>query len=187
MSSAQNVPETPPLNGDPGEGQDDHEVYRLFEQYPFSADEQFRVGSSFEGLEVVIQNAAQQGKTQEQLNELRLQAQLFFFARQVSRQTKGALDDDCDDCRRTGHTVTRAGYRRYKDAQHVSSNAAQEPRQPSFAEIVELVKAGQTHLVPNNKVVPEGLNTNQPTISTKVSRAKPWESAVENTAPENTA
>jgi hypothetical protein len=47
----------------------------------------------------------------------------------------------------------------------------------SFAELKELIETGNVDKIPNNKIIPEGLNDAPPSQSTAPARKKPWEAA----------
>ncbi|KZW00365.1 hypothetical protein EXIGLDRAFT_830774 [Exidia glandulosa HHB12029] len=132
-----------------GAAENPTDVYAQFEQYDFDADIAFQ-----NGLASIVVGAQEQGKSEDEVADIVGRAKAFYF----SRTTGQALDWDA--------------YRTHK------ASRPAEARQLSFNEIVELVKSGQTHLVPNNKTVPEGLNNGPSTTSSATARAKPWEAAV---------
>ena len=52
-----------------------------------------------------------------------------------------------------------------------SEDADQNAKVLSFAEISALIESGQTHLIPNNEIIPQGLNVRKisPTVTTILS------------------
>jgi len=52
-----------------------------------------------------------------------------------------------------------------------------ETRVLSFAELKELIETGNVDKIPNNKVIPEGVNDAPPSQSIAPTRKKPWENA----------
>jgi len=55
------------------------------------------------------------------------------------------------------------------------SNGDEETRVLTFAELKELIETGNVDKIPNNKIIPEGLNEATPSESTAALPKKPWE------------
>ncbi|KAJ7056929.1 hypothetical protein C8F01DRAFT_1152789 [Mycena amicta] len=50
-----------------------------------------------------------------------------------------------------------------------------EPVVLTFAQLKALIEAGKEDEIPNNKIIPEGLNEQSPSVSSAPVRRKPWE------------
>jgi len=143
---------------DPSQPSNNEALYE-FSIYPFSTDPVFQ-----EGLQSIVSSA--HGKSAEELEYVIGQAKAFYFARA------------------TGHKIIWEHYVEWKKS-HTSpfpgapidppaeDPSAEDPasmvanarigeteasRPLSFQQITELIKSGQTHLIPNNKVIPEALH-----------------------------
>ncbi|KAF7293040.1 hypothetical protein MIND_01203400 [Mycena indigotica] len=73
-----------------------------------------------------------------------------------------------------------------QEAQNTSSipsadnDTDSEPVVLSFTQLKALIEAGKEDEIPNNKVIPDGLNEQPPSISSAAAKKKPWEISAEN-------
>ncbi|KAF8513721.1 hypothetical protein BU17DRAFT_95079 [Hysterangium stoloniferum] len=141
-----------------------------FSTYPFEGDAVFQ-----EGLQSII--SAAQGKSSGELEDIIGRAKTFYFARITGRKVTwenylewrkshplGPFPDPPSDL---PGTVPKS---MVVDGSDIGNTEVL-----SFQRITELIQTGQTHLIPNNKVIPDGLHNEPPTQSAQVARKKPWE------------
>ncbi|KZT34103.1 hypothetical protein SISSUDRAFT_1053345 [Sistotremastrum suecicum HHB10207 ss-3] len=124
------------------------DVLRQFHEYPFSTDNVFQ-----EGLKSVL---AAEGTADEQ-EEIIGRAKAYYFS-QISGQ--------------------ELSWEAIKAASNPSSNppsSSEEQRPLTLAELTNLIQTGQTHLIPNNKLLPSGTSAESPSPSSAGLRKKPWE------------
>ncbi|KAF8523647.1 hypothetical protein JB92DRAFT_1549151 [Gautieria morchelliformis] len=144
-----------------------------FSVYPFSTDPVFQAG-----LRSIVSSTP--GESSDELENIIGQAKVFYFART------------------TGYQVTWKNYLEWRkshpspgpDNQAISAGAGSEAcgtaspgeeggksAQLTFQQITDLINTGQTHLIPNNNLIPEALHGDPPSESTNPTRRKPWEQA----------
>ncbi|KIJ26508.1 hypothetical protein M422DRAFT_55503 [Sphaerobolus stellatus SS14] len=147
--------------------------FNEFSSYKFFEDPAFQ-----EGLQSIISSS--QASSAEELENVIGRAKAFYFTRA------------------TGRTVTWEEYlkwaKRHPSGLELPSTPGDPPgadstapadqgnqetqdseRVLSFQEITDLIRTGQTHLIPNNKVIPDALNPAEPSTSTAPAKKKPWE------------
>lgn len=148
-----------------------------FALYPFDTDAAYK-----KGLESILTGAAEASSK----DELELRARVFYFnrltghsiavehARQVTfRSSKEkAVINDPDE--KTPSDLLNVEVP-LPSSQSSSRSEDDEARILTFAEIQELISSGRMAEIPNNKVIPDGLNDATPGMSTAPVREKPWE------------
>jgi len=130
---------------------------KLFSEYDFEKDESFQ-----EGLKEIL--LLLEGKSEEEREEMIGRAKVFYFSKITN--TRLSWED-----------LQRAQSLPNQDEDTiVKTDDTDEERPLTFAELSELIQSGKTHLIPNNKEIPNGTNTEQPSESTmKEIPKKPWE------------
>ena len=159
--------------------------------------------------------SSSQGKSVEELENTIGRAKAFYFSRQTIDTLCTLISLLTFFRRTTGHTVTWEDYLQWAKSYPSGLELPSTPQQPpgsgsinlansneqetpdservlSFQEITELIRTGQTHLIPNNKLIPDALNVRlifspeilfaenfiqsaEPSTSTAPTRKKPWE------------
>jgi len=107
------------------------EAVRQFREYDFDNDEEFR-----EGLKEIL--GLVEGKEEAEKEEIVGRAKVFYFSRKANV------------------SITWEDVKRDDDIDAPADNADETPL--TFAQLSELIQSGQTHLIPNNKEIPEGTN-----------------------------
>lgn len=62
------------------------------------------------------------------------------------------------------------------------SAVSEEARVLTFAELQQLIESGRIDQIPNNKLIPEIMSSEAPSVSTTAVRRKPWETTAVPTA-----
>lgn len=95
-----------------------------------------------------------EGKSSEEKDEIVGRAKAFYFSK------KAGVSVSWDDIKLTA------------DDKAIPDDA----RPLTFAQLSDLIQSGQTHLIPNNKEIPDDTNPDQPSASNvKDIPKKPWE------------
>jgi len=169
-------------------------IFESFAQYPFSSDPVFQ-----SGLASIIQPLA--GKPEQEINQVIGRAKAFYFSKTAGVDIKWEdylryreqhqppqSGTDHDD-----HPETQIQTRAAADLAHNSSPSANTvpsassagvdgaPAPLSFAKVADLIGSGQLHLIPNNDIIPNELNTAEPSLSRAQVRRKPWETGQQDT------
>ncbi|KAJ6463961.1 hypothetical protein C8R45DRAFT_1024749 [Mycena sanguinolenta] len=146
-----------------------------YASYPFSSDQEYQ-----NGLQSIIAGGALANDPLENVrDEILRRTRVFYFNRM------------------TGHAISMDEAREFEHAQHKTSEDASNPALPpaasssgdaspdtepvvlSFAQLQALIEAGRADEIPNNKIIPDELNDEAPSISTATVRKKPWELSAE--------
>ncbi|KAF9484120.1 hypothetical protein BDN70DRAFT_850452 [Pholiota conissans] len=134
---------------------------KAYGEYPFDEDESYQ-----QGLASILKEGTIDSNASEEVKERIIRGTRVFYFNKI-----------------TGHAVTMDEARDYEIHIGVSTgpgspvNANDENRVLSFAELKELIETGNVDKIPNNKIIPEGLNDAPPSESTAQVRKKPWETA----------
>jgi len=161
-------------------------VFERFEHYPFDADLVFQ-----NGLASIV--APLEGKPIDEVNEMIGRAKAFYWNRSSGEQLNW---DDYVRYREEHSGVPQKSHLE-KFSSALASATLDEAAQPpsestedatalsaglhgaspplSFSNIAELIVSGQTHLIPNNEVIPDILSEEKPSESHAPIRKKPWE------------
>jgi len=141
-----------------------------FSTYPFEGDAAFQ-----EGLQSIV--SAAQGKSPEELDDIIGRAKTFYFARITGRKVTWKNYLEWRMSHPLGpfpHTPSNLPGT-VPASMTIDSSDVGGPEALSFHRITELIQSGQTHLIPNNKVIPNSLHNEAPSQSVQVARKKPWE------------
>ncbi|KAF8581828.1 hypothetical protein K439DRAFT_199622 [Ramaria rubella] len=163
------------------------EAFYKFSIYPFDSDPVFQVwgfvqnaSNRFtcfiiqEGLRSIVSSA--HGKSPEELENIIGQAKVFYFSRTTGQELIWENYVEWKNSRPSPFPDTPAvlpGEEAASIALQIEQRTISAPL--SFQQITDLIKTGQTHLIPNNRVVPEALHTEAPSESRTAARRKPWE------------
>ncbi|KAJ7628345.1 hypothetical protein FB45DRAFT_918075 [Roridomyces roridus] len=153
-----------------------------YASYPFSTDDEYQ-----DGLASIVAGGALDNNPPEDIKEEILRrTRVFYF----NRVTGNAITSDEAREYELSHPGTTAS----TSAAAVLAAAAAEPvispsseseseTTPestgvlSFAQLKALIESGREELIPNNKIIPDGLNEAEPSTSAAPVRKKPWETA----------
>ncbi|KAF5325326.1 hypothetical protein D9619_009805 [Psilocybe cf. subviscida] len=131
------------------------EMLTAYGSYPFDTDEAYQ-----QGLASILSGPSWgPNASQDAQEEIIRRTRVFYFNRVL------------------GGSITIEQAREYEASlkSDPASAATNENRVLSFAELKELIETGNVDKIPNNKVIPEGLNDAPPSQSTAPARKKPWE------------
>ncbi|KAF8352027.1 hypothetical protein F5887DRAFT_873525 [Amanita rubescens] len=136
------------------------EPVRLYASYPFDTDDAFK-----KGLENILASAAlSSDNSPGSRDDIERRARVFYFSSRV-----------------TGYPFTIEQALAAEQTRSTPSSQEDQTEEDyvlTFAELQELIAAGQVEGIPNNKVILDGLNEAQPSTSVSPVRKKPWEIAV---------
>ncbi|KZT22946.1 hypothetical protein NEOLEDRAFT_1157537 [Neolentinus lepideus HHB14362 ss-1] len=146
------------------------DAVRMFLSYPFAEDQTYQ-----QGLASILSSGSLEGKSEEEQENLLRRSQIYYFNRIA--QTSITLDDvlalqgslssaSADTIQLTNGT---------EHFNFTTVFAPEETHTLSFAELKELIEQGKTDQIPNNKTIPDALNTASPSESKSQPRKKPWE------------
>lgn len=140
---------------------------RQFRTYPFDEDTVFQ-----QGLKSILSDEAMHEKSSEEIGSLVLHSKLFYFDRitQITL-TPEDLAQFPEDATAGPPPVT---LKPLTEGENASTPNAEE-RVLSFAELAALIQQGKTDQIPNNKHIPNIINSESSSISNAVPRKKPWE------------
>ncbi|KDQ12527.1 hypothetical protein BOTBODRAFT_417895 [Botryobasidium botryosum FD-172 SS1] len=153
-------------------------AYEGFNSYDFASDETFQ-----QGLSSIIGPIQEGGGSVDDSTVGRAKA--FYFSKV------------------TGQDISWDGYLAWREANGLGTPSSAHPTQEpepkttdpsvstgsggmddaplpmSFSAIAELISTGNLHLVPNNKLIPDGLNSQEPSKPQQKVPRKPWEAAID--------
>ncbi|KJA23846.1 hypothetical protein HYPSUDRAFT_39372 [Hypholoma sublateritium FD-334 SS-4] len=138
---------------------------KAYAEYRFDEDETYQQGLA----SILAGTALDPSATDEVRDEMIRKTRVFYF-----NKVKGyavTLDEAraCDLSLNPSEARTSGGPPSEDD----------ENRVLTFAELKELIETGNVDKIPNNKIIPEGLNDAPPSQSTAPSRKKPWEKPID--------
>ncbi|KIL66060.1 hypothetical protein M378DRAFT_23600 [Amanita muscaria Koide BX008] len=152
-----------------------------FALYPFDTDAAYK-----KGLESILTGAAEASSK----DELELRARVLTghsiaveHARQVTFGSSKEETVVSDPDEKTPSDLLNVEVP-LPSSQSSSRSEDDEARILTFAEIQELISSGRVAEIPNNKVIPDGLNDATPSMSTTPVREKPWERVTTGTGVE---
>ncbi|KAH7929301.1 hypothetical protein BV22DRAFT_1003144 [Leucogyrophana mollusca] len=146
-----------------GSGITSDSVLRRFFSYSFSSDECYK-----QGLAGILTPDVLRGKSDAEITELVRRAKVFYFNRTFEQNLTLEDVDTYQQALGINDAVPGSGE---------LSITYQEVETPvmTFAELKTLIEQGRTGDIPNNRFIPESLNTAPPSQSTAPARKKPWE------------
>ncbi|KAA1474442.1 hypothetical protein DENSPDRAFT_882804 [Dentipellis sp. KUC8613] len=133
---------------------------KLYAEYPFGSDEVFQ-----QGLSSILSSGTLSRAEGESDEDILRRAKLFYFKRV------------------TGYDVSETDARVAEQslpppqAEAAQIVTEEEPQHLTFAQLKELIEQGKTDEIPNNKKIPDALNTAAPSEAKEQPRKKPWELA----------
>ncbi|PPQ77950.1 hypothetical protein CVT25_015425 [Psilocybe cyanescens] len=135
------------------------DALKAYGAYPFDSDEMYQ-----QGLASILSGATYDtSSSQEVRDEMVRRTRVFYFNKI------------------TGNSITLEEVRDYElsPGQPAIGSAAadEETRVLTFAELKELIETGNVDKIPNNKIIPDGLNDAPPSQSNAPMPKKPWETA----------
>ncbi|KAH7910540.1 hypothetical protein BJ138DRAFT_1152657 [Hygrophoropsis aurantiaca] len=136
---------------------------RHFFSYDFSSDELYQ-----QGLAGILTPDVLNGKSDAESSDLVLRTKVFYFNRMFEQNL--TLDNlhAYQEALNVNDTVPRSG-------ELSIAHQEVENRVLTFAELKTLIEQGKTDDIPNNRIIPDSLNTAPPSTSTAPARKKPWE------------
>ncbi|KAK2460823.1 hypothetical protein APHAL10511_007293 [Amanita phalloides] len=149
---------------------------RLYTSYPFDTDEAYK-----KGLESIMAGVtlASDSPT-ESRDDIERRARVFYFTRVTGQSITVEQAREAERIRSVGRETNLL------ETGTSESSPSKEDQQENyvltFAELQELIAAGQVDAIPNNKAIPDELNEAPPSISATPIRKKPWEVTTESTA-----
>ncbi|KAJ8082180.1 hypothetical protein PM082_008027 [Marasmius tenuissimus] len=166
------------------------ELIQRYASYPFDSDAAFKVAYQSnvvdkdliplkKGLDDILSRSA----ADIDRNEIVRKARLFYFNRitgggltfeDVAAAEEGvrhAVDSSKEKSRAPVQASAVLGNPETEQEQE----GKEEPTVLTLAQIKEFIETGRTDQLPNNKVIPDGLNEKPPTESVAPARKKPWE------------
>ncbi|GBE83615.1 hypothetical protein SCP_0506700 [Sparassis crispa] len=143
----------------------------LFVAYPFSTDTMYQ-----QGLSGILGTGALDGKSDDEKKDVLLRSQVFYFNRITGYSIA------VDNARTRWEQIAQLGLHPPAIADpsamtHGQSNMDNngETRTLTFVELKELIEQGKTDQIPNNRSIPNELNSAMPSESRANLRKKPWE------------
>ncbi|KAK1216631.1 hypothetical protein PQX77_020751 [Marasmius sp. AFHP31] len=166
------------------------ELIQRYASYPFDSDAAFKVMYQLmiidkdlilpkKGLDDIISRST----ADIDQNEIERKARLFYFNRitgggltfediaAVEKGARNAVDSSNEKPRAPVQAIKVSGNPETEQDQ----KGKEEPVVLTLAQIKEFIETGRTDQLPNNKVIPDGLNEEPPTKSVAPARKKPWE------------
>jgi hypothetical protein len=142
--------------------QDTAPTIQQYASFPFDTDVDYQ-----QGLDSILAGGALNSSTDEQAREeMLLKTRVFYF----NRMTGNSLTIEEARQAESGN-LDRALYSHSPDAQ----DHTEEAPVLSFVQLKELIESGKMDQIPNNKLIPTGLNDAPASTSSAVPRKKPWE------------
>ncbi|KAF8960932.1 hypothetical protein BDZ97DRAFT_1277065 [Flammula alnicola] len=141
------------------------DALKAYESYPFASDETYQ-----QGLASILTGGTLDPNSSLEVHEEMVRRTRVFYFNKITGNTI-TMDEALD----YENSLRQSSARRDEAA----ASADDENRVLTFAELKELIETGNVDKIPNNKVIPEGLNDAPPSESTAPARKKPWEIATE--------
>ncbi|KAF7329696.1 hypothetical protein MKEN_00232800 [Mycena kentingensis (nom. inval.)] len=153
------------------------ETLTMLQQYasfPFSDDDEYQSGLATLIADGVFANDPPEDVRAEILRKTRV----FYFNR-VTGQELSVDDVRVYEEPRPPHSIELPAAAAGETTEAANPDAADaDPPVLTFAQLKALIEAGKEDEIPNNKVIPEGLNEAPPSVSAAPARRKPWEDAM---------
>ncbi|KAB5589432.1 hypothetical protein CTheo_7126 [Ceratobasidium theobromae] len=149
-----------------------HDIDRLvkdFLSYPFHDDKPFLEGLQLLLGQPVVETFQRGGPLTPELEQSLLGPKVFYYNRQ---HNTNLTPDLVQEYTRTTPAVPQSPP---KSPSATLTGTPDEDRQLSLAELTRLIETGQTHLIPHNHKIPDGIQTEAPEPSKAPIRKKPWE------------
>ncbi|KAK7040723.1 hypothetical protein VNI00_009629 [Paramarasmius palmivorus] len=131
-------------------------VLNQYASFPFDSDDAFK-----QGLAGIIARSPPEANH----DEISRKAKVFYF----NRVTGNTLSIE------EAETFEQASAKSSDVDPSADSSSQQQQESLTLAQIKEFIETGRADQLPNNKVIPGGLNEEPPSQSTATARKKPWE------------
>ncbi|KAJ3563170.1 hypothetical protein NP233_g9111 [Leucocoprinus birnbaumii] len=159
-----------------------------YTSYPFGTDEIYQ-----QGLASILANA--DAPSSEEKDEILRRTRVFYFNKTMghsitldeAREYEQSLRKDTSSQPQSLSTPSQETAAVDPIPSSDGTQTEEEPRVLTFSELKELIETGRLDQIPNNKVIPSGLNEVPPSDSTAQSRKKPWEVASQALDPNSDA
>ncbi|KAJ7201075.1 hypothetical protein GGX14DRAFT_658975 [Mycena pura] len=149
-----------------------------YASYPFSADDEYQSGLATLLADGVLEN----NSADEIRDEILRRTRVFYF----NRVTDHALSIDAVrdfELAQEAQGEVLVNTATQSDPSPSLANtpvpapatAESEPAFLTFAQLQALIETGREDQIPNNKIIPEGLNDEAPSVPSVPVRKKPWE------------
>ncbi|TDL20625.1 hypothetical protein BD410DRAFT_361544 [Rickenella mellea] len=151
------------------------DIYAQFATYPFETDEVF-----LEGLRGIAGSGAVDGLGDDERAYVIGRAKAFYFTKTQGKEVtwEEYVRWSGGQGSAGGPSSLPAGVAAPPPPPSSTTPAPpSDPKELSLAEISALIESGQTHLIPNNEVIPGGLSEEPPSETYAPPRKKPWEDA----------
>ncbi|KAJ1300997.1 hypothetical protein OPQ81_003420 [Rhizoctonia solani] len=145
--------------------QDTENLLKDFLAFPFHEDRAFLEGLQLLLGQAVVETFQRGGPITPELERALLGPKLFYYNRQHGTDLTPELVEEYTRTRPQPGTPPFAS----------PSKTPDEDRQLSLAELTRLIETGQTHLIPHNYTIPDGVQTQAPEPSKIPIKKKPWE------------
>ncbi|KAG6890240.1 hypothetical protein C0992_002768 [Termitomyces sp. T32_za158] len=134
--------------------------------YPFTSDETYQVWKTKpkQGLESLVAGGAiVDNLTTEEKEETLRRIRVFYFNR-VTGNTLSVEEVRLYEMSKKAVQHSEGENQRNED-EATSTKTSAEARVLTFAELQDLIESGKVDEIPNNKVIPEGLNVSNSSVS----------------------
>ncbi|KAI5120408.1 hypothetical protein M0805_000187 [Coniferiporia weirii] len=143
-------------------------VLEQFHAYPFDTDQVFQ-----DGLLKILESAHTNGTDAMHQEYVIGRAKAFYFSSVTNQRISW---EEIQSSLPLGLSQNRVKDKLAEEQLKAGASGADNGQHElSLAEISELIESGQTHLIPNNEIVPTGINVQIPSSSNETLRRKPWE------------
>ncbi|KAL5639615.1 hypothetical protein ACGC1H_006281 [Rhizoctonia solani] len=145
--------------------QDTENILKDFLAFPFHEDRAFLEGLQLLLGQPVVEAFQRGGPITAELEQAVLGPKVFYYNRQRGTNlTPEAVEE-----------YTRTRPQAIPQPASESPGTPDEDRQLSLAELTRLIETGQTHLIPHNYTIPDGVQAQAPEPSKIPIKRKPWE------------
>ncbi|KAI0800107.1 hypothetical protein C8Q74DRAFT_1192147 [Fomes fomentarius] len=135
-----------------------------FLAYPFATDTEYQ-----QGLVGILSSGVLEGKSEEEKNAIFIRSEVFYYNRLT------ALSITVEEALQARKTTAAPAVSHDTAAPHTSNSGGDEPHTLTFAQLQALIEQGRTDEIPNNKVIPNILSSENPSEPKVEARKKPWE------------
>ncbi|KDQ10473.1 hypothetical protein BOTBODRAFT_47000 [Botryobasidium botryosum FD-172 SS1] len=164
-----------------------HSIYKRFSAYDFASDETFQ-----QGLSPIIRPVQEAGGSVDE--NIIGRAKAFYFSKvtgqEISwdgylawRETNGLGAQQRSVPPSAAHSTHELEPKTADPSNSTGSVGMDDAPLPmSFTAIAQLINTGNLHLIPNNKLIPDGLNSQEPSKPQQKAPRKLWETAIDTSA-----
>ncbi|CUA71885.1 hypothetical protein RSOLAG22IIIB_04835 [Rhizoctonia solani] len=154
--------------------QDTENLLKDFLAFPFHEDRAFLEGLQLLLGQPVVETFQRGGPITPELEQALLGPKIFYYNRQHGTELTPEVVEEYT--RMHPQVNPQAGPKSPGTPPFTSlAKTPDEDRQLSLAELTRLIETGQTHLIPHNYTIPDGVQTQAPEPSKVPIKKKPWE------------